>query len=406
MADGGGPAVLKVAARLAAVDAADWDACAAGSCGGDDNPFVAHAFLSALEDSGSAEADTGWLPQHLLVEDDHGRLLGCAPMYLKGHSYGEYVFDHAWADAYERAGGRYYPKLQLAVPFTPVTGPRFLVRDGVDQDAVIDALAGGVAQVAAQHKIATAHMTFPREAEWQRLGAAGWLQRTGQQYHWVNQDFATFDDFLGALNSRKRKAIKKERRAVVDAGITMRVLTGDDLKPDHWDAFFRFYTSTSDRKWGVPYLTRAFFDQIGQTMADRIALVIAEDDGVPVAGALNLIGGSALYGRNWGCDGHYKFLHFEACYYQAIEFAITRGLKTVEAGAQGQHKIQRGYLPTRTYSAHLIRDPHFQEAVARFLKQETDQVDWQIEALGQYSPFRRSDNDPPRAVCAEDLFDE
>ena len=395
MADGGAPAVLKVAGELSAVDPAAWDACVAGACAGDDNPFLSHAFLLALEQSGSARAETGWLPQHLLVEDERGRLLGCAPLYLKGHSYGEYVFDHAWADAYERAGGRYYPKIQMAVPFTPVTGPRLLVREGCDRDAVTDVLINGVGQLAAQHRIATAHATFPTEEDWQHFGAAGWLRRTGQQYHWVNQDYGSFDDFLAALNSRKRKAIKKERRAVADAGITMRILTGDDLKPHHWDAFFRFYISTSDRKWGAPYLTRDFFGRIGETLADRIALVVAEHDGRLVAGALNLIGGSALFGRNWGCHGHYKFLHFEACYYQAIDFAIARGLKTVEAGAQGQHKIQRGYLPTKTYSAHLIRDTAFRDAVARFLDSETDQVDWQIAALSDHSPFRRTENDPP-----------
>ncbi|MCA8907891.1 MAG: N-acetyltransferase [Rhodospirillaceae bacterium] len=403
MADGGAPAVLKVASELDAVHPGDWDACVAGACAGNDNPFLSHAFLSALEHSKSATADTGWLPQHLLVEDDHGRLLGAAPMYLKSHSYGEYVFDHAWADAYERAGGRYYPKLQMAVPFTPVPGPRLLARAGADRDLVVAALIHGAAEVAAQNRIATVHATFPHAADAHRLEEAGWLLRTGQQYHWVNDGYGSFDDFLAALASRKRKAIKKERRAVVDAGITMRVLTGDELKPHHWDAFFGFYTSTSDRKWGVPYLTRAFFDEIGRTLADRIALVVAEDDGRLVAGALNLIGGATLYGRNWGCYGHYKFLHFEACYYQAIEFAIARGLKTVEAGAQGQHKIQRGYLPTKTYSAHLIRDPNFRSAVADFLERETDQVDWQIEALSTHSPFRRTDTDPARAPwCGEE----
>ena len=386
MPDSRAPAVLKAASAISAIDAADWDACA-----GDDNPFIGHAFLSALEESKSATAETGWLPQHLVLEDDGGAVLGCVPMYLKSHSYGEYVFDHGWADAYERAGGRYYPKLQISVPFTPVTGPRLLIRPGTDTDLVASALIGGIEQVAVRHGIATAHATFPTEAEWDRFGEAGWLRRAGQQYHWVNDGYASFDKFLDALNSRKRKAIKKERRAVAESGVTLRVLTGDDLRPEHWDAFFDFYTSTSDRKWGVPYLTRAFFDLIGERLADRIALVVAEDNGRLVAGALNLIGRRTLFGRNWGCRGDYRFLHFEACYYQAIDFAIAHGLETVEAGAQGQHKVQRGYLPTKTYSAHLIRDAAFRQAVADFLERESDHVDWEIEALSDASPFRKSD---------------
>ena len=386
MPDGGGPAIIKATNAIGHVDPAAWDACA-----GDENPFVCHAFLHALEASGSAQGESGWLPQHLLVEDEAGTLLGCAPMYLKSHSYGEYVFDHAWADAYERAGGRYYPKLQSAVPFTPVTGPRLMARPGTDTAAVTSALIEGIQQVAVKLGVSTAHVTFPSEPEWRSLGAAGWLQRTGQQYHWVNDGYGTFDDFLAALNSRKRKAIKKERRAVADSGIDVDVLTGDDLKPIHWDAFFRFYMDTGSRKWGMPYLTREFFDILGDTMADRVALVVAKDGGRLVAGALNLIGKSALFGRNWGCIGDYRFLHFEACYYQAIDFAIRTGLKTVEAGAQGQHKIQRGYLPTKTYSAHWVRDPGFRDAIADFLERETDRVDWELEALSEWSPFKKGD---------------
>ena len=400
MPDGGGPAIIKATNGIENVDPAAWDACA-----GAENPFVCHAFLQALEASGSAQGESGWLPQHLLVEDEAGTLLGCAPMYLKSHSYGEYVFDHAWADAYERAGGRYYPKLQLAVPFTPVTGPRLMARPGTDTAAVTAALIEGVQQVAVKLGVSTAHVTFPSAAEWHSLGAAGWLQRTGQQYHWVNDGYDSFDDFLAALNSRKRKAIKKERRAVAESGIDLEVLTGDDLKPIHWDAFFRFYMDTGSRKWGMPYLTREFFDILGDTMADRVALVVAKDGGRLVAGALNLIGTSALFGRNWGCVGDYRFLHFEACYYQAIDFAIRTGLKTVEAGAQGQHKIQRGYLPTKTYSAHWVRDPGFRDAIADFLDRETDRVDWELEALSEWSPFKKGDQGAAGSTFSTDGTD-
>ena len=385
MPDSGDPAVIKVVGGIGAVAAGDWDACA-----GTANPFLTHAFLSALEDSGSVSAKAGWLPQHLVLEDAAGRMVGGVPMYLKNHSYGEYVFDHGWADAYEQAGGRYYPKLQIAVPFTPVTGSRLLIRPGAPADAVADALIAGIETVAERHGIVTAHATFPTEAEWQRFGAAGWLQRTGQQYHWDNNGYAGFDDFLASLNARKRKAIRKERRAVQQAGIALQVVTGDDLTAAHWDDFYRFYLNTSSGKWGVPYLTRDFFALLGERLADRVALVVAEQDGQRVAGALNLIGDDTLFGRNWGCDGDFRFLHFEACYYQAIDFAIARGLKRVEAGAQGEHKVQRGYLPNRTFSAHLIRDPGLRAAIDDFLKRESRVVDWQIDALGEASPFRKT----------------
>jgi hypothetical protein len=387
MPDGGYSAVITVAGSIHEVAAGDWDACA-----GPANPFLWHAFLSALEDSGSVSARAGWMPQHLVLKDEAGWVLGCVPMYAKSHSYGEYVFDHGWADAYERAGGRYYPKLQIAVPFTPVTGPRLLIRrDGpADADAIADALIAGIERVAERHGIVSAHVTFPTEHEWQRFGAAGWLQRTGQQYHWENRGYSTFDDFLADLNARKRKSIKKERREVRDSDVAIRVLTGDDLEPDHWEHFYRFYINTSSGKWGVPYLKREFFHLLGERMADRVALVMAERDGRPVAGALNLIGEDTLFGRNWGCDDDVKFLHFEACYYQAIDFAIARGLARVEAGAQGEHKIQRGYLPAKTYSAHLIRDRGLRDAVEDFLARETRLVDWQVEALGEAAPFRKA----------------
>ncbi len=376
--------ILKVHADIQAVDPVAWDRCA-----GPDNPFIGHAFLSALEESGSVSADSGWLPQHLVLETEAGQVLGCVPMYLKTHSYGEYVFDWGWAQAYEEAGGHYYPKLQVSVPFTPATGPRLLVNPDVDRDAVADALISGLQQVADRHQVSGVHVTFPTRSEWDRFGAAGWLQRTGQQYHWENAGYGSFDDFLASLNSRKRKAIKKERRQVAESGVALEVVTGDDLTEAHWDTFFRFYRNTSDRKWGSAYLTREFFSLLGERMGDRVALVVATMDGRPVAGALNLIGGDTLYGRNWGCDGHFRFLHFEACYYRAIDFAIARGLTWVEAGAQGQHKVQRGYLPVHTYSAHYIRDPRFRQAIDDFLAREGRMVDWEIQAIAEGSPFRK-----------------
>lgn len=377
-------AVIRVVDTIHAVPSAAWDTCA-----GPDNPFVSHAFLSALEDSGSVSAERGWLPQHLVLEDADGRIRGCVPLYLKGHSYGEYVFDWGWAEAYERAGGRYYPKLQSAVPFTPVTGPRLLVDAAAETEPVRAALIAGLEGITGRHGVVTAHVTFPTENDWQALGNAGWLQRKGQQYHWHNPGYGDFEDFLGALNSRKRKAIRKERRRVADSGVRLRVLTSEALEPGHWDLFYRFYRNTTDRKWGSAYLTRRFFSLLGERMADKVALVVAEADGRMVAGALNLIGTDTLYGRNWGCAEHFKFLHFEACYYQAMEFAIERGIRTVEAGAQGEHKLQRGYLPTQTYSAHLIRDPALKQAVADFLSRETAFLAFEMEALNEASPFRR-----------------
>jgi predicted N-acyltransferase len=380
--DGSDRIVIKVASRLADVPAPEWDACA-----GDENPFLGHAFLGALEASGSVGADAGWLPQHVLVEDAAGRLLAAAPVYLKNHSYGEYVFDWGWAEAYERAGGRYYPKLQCAVPFTPVPGPRLLVRPGAPPE-IGDALVAGMVELARARKVSSLHVTFATRGEWERLGAAGFLQRKGQQFHWENRGFKSFDDFLEALSSRKRKAIRRERRDAVAGGIVVRALSGAQIEKRHWDAFFRFYISTSDRKWGSPYLNRRFFDLLHERMAEQVVLVMAENDGRPIAGALNLRGRDTLYGRNWGCAGDFPFLHFEVCYYQAIEYAITHGLQRVEAGAQGQHKIQRGYLPAETYSAHWIRDPGFERAVADFLKRESRAVEHEMEALGGLSPFK------------------
>jgi uncharacterized protein len=383
MADGGCGVTVKVVSALSDIPAAAWDACA-----GSDNPFVSHAFLEALEASGSATAESGWLPQHLALEDERGTLLGAVPLYLKSHSYGEYIFDWGWASAYERAGGRYYPKLQCAVPFTPVTGPRLLLRPDAPE-AAADTLVAAMVELARRHKVSSLHVTFPTEPEWQRLGEAGFLQRIGQQFHWENQGYGSFDEFLEALNSRKRKQIRRERRDALQGGIEIEMLTGDDIKSTHWDTFYRFYRSTSDRKWGEAYLTRRFFDLLGERMAERVLLVMAKKGGRYVAGALNLFGSETLFGRNWGCLGDFPFLHFEACYYRAIDFAIARGLKRVEAGAQGQHKIQRGYLPTPVYSAHWIRDPGFARAVADFVKRERHALESEMEQLEEtLSPFR------------------
>lgn len=386
MADGGDGATARLIDRIDAVPAADWDACA-----GADNPFVGHAFLKALEDSGSVGADSGWLPRHLVVEGADGRVIGAAPLYLKSHSFGEYVFDHGWADAYERAGGRYYPKLQCAVPFTPVPGPRLLVRPGGDAETARRALIGAMAESVRRLGLSSLHVTFPTAADMRALAEAGFLERTGLQFHWRNQGYRTFDDFLAALTSRKRKAVRKERRAVAEAGITLHRLVGDAIRPEHWDAFHRFYLATSRGKWGHPYLTRDFFDRLGDALADRVLLVMAEKDGVPVAGALNLIGADALYGRNWGCEGAFKFLHFETCYYQAIDFAIERGLGRVEAGAQGPHKVQRGYLPVPTHSAHLIANPRLRDAIGDYLDHERAQVAREIAAFAAETPYRQPD---------------
>ncbi len=375
---------LRTHESLQKIDAAAWDACAGG-----ENPFVSHAFLLALEESGSATARTGWLGQHLAIEDGAGGLLGCVPLYLKNHSYGEYVFDWGWADAFERAGGRYYPKLQASVPFTPVTGPRLLIRPGPWEERVRDTLMAGLLRVAELHKVSSLHLTFPTEPEWQALGESGYLQRQGLQYHWMNEGYEDFDHFLSALTSRKRKAIKKERRQAQDSGLTIRALRGQEITADHWDAFYRFYLATIDKKWSQNYLTEDFFHLLGERLGDQVLLISAEDGGRPVAGALNLIGKERLYGRNWGCAAEVRFLHFECCYYRAIDWAIVEGLKVVEAGAQGQHKVQRGYMPVPTYSAHWIEDPGFRAAVADFLRREQRAVGQEIDIVTEMGPFKR-----------------
>jgi predicted N-acyltransferase len=378
-----GSLTLSLHPSINTIDPVEWDACA-----GDDNPFVSHAFLSAVEDSGSAGARTGWLPQHAALRDETGRLLAAVPMYAKANSYGEYVFDHGWANAYEQAGGDYYPKLQVAVPFSPVPGPRLLLHPegGVPAEAVGQALV----QACGELKLSGVHATFCTEAEYEALGRAGWLQRLGQQYHWENAGYGSFDDFLGALSSRKRKVLRRERRDANAAGLEFRTLRGHEIGRREWDAFYRFYQSTVDRKWGSAYLTKKFFPMLGERLGDRVVLMLAEHQGEPVAGALNLMGGSALYGRNWGCKGDWPFLHFELCYYRAIDFAIEHKLQRVEAGAQGQHKIQRGYLPKPTYSAHFLSHGGLRNAVDDFLQRERPAVlAGMMELEAEFSPYRK-----------------
>ena len=372
--------IARFADGVAAIPADRWDACA-----GTGNPFVGHAFLAALEASGSVGARSGWQPIPIVVDDADGMPVAIAPAYGKSHSQGEYVFDHGWADAWQRAGGAYYPKLQVAAPFSPVPGPRLLLRD----EAAAPALIAAIEAVTDQHELSSAHATFIAPAQLPFFEAAGWLIRQGTQFHWANDGYASFDDFLAALASRKRKAIRKERAAAV-AGLTIRHLTGAAIEPRHWDAFWRFYQDTGSRKWGQPYLTRSFFPLLGEALGDRVLLILAERDGVPIAGALNLIGDDTLYGRYWGCTVDVPFLHFELCYYQAIDAAIARGLKTVEAGAQGEHKLARGYVPVPTWSAHYIPDPGFRRAIADFLARERASVAADQEYLGELTPFRRS----------------
>jgi predicted N-acyltransferase len=378
---------VRVHSALAEIGKEAWDACNAASDYGH-NPFTAYDFLSALEDSGCVAARTGWAPQHLSVEDADGRIAGVAPLYLKSHSQGEYVFDHAWADAYERAGGRYYPKLQCAAPFSPVTGPRLITRQDGPRAEAERTLAAGAVALCDRIGASSLHITFPLAEEWRRLGEQGFLLREDQQFHWENAGYATFEDFLAALSSGRRKTIRRERREA-QAGLEITALTGAGITEEHWDAFFAFYMDTGGRKWGRPYLNRVFFSLLGERMADRILLVMARRNGRWIAGALNLMGDDTLYGRNWGCIEDVPFLHFELCYYQAIEQAILRGLKRVEAGAQGQHKLARGYLPSPVYSAHYIADKALREPVRRYLDQERPAVEQEMAYLAaEFSPFR------------------
>ena len=383
------PAITEIAAHA-------WDACAnpaganeASSQTPPVDPFISHAFLSALELSRSATTKTGWQPQHLVLEGADGMIAGVVPCYLKSHSLGEYVFDHGWAEAYERAGGRYYPKLQVAVPFTPVTGRRLLVRPGPNASLAEAALTDGLVELARLRHASSVHMTFLTEAEWRIAAEHGFLQRTDQQFHWENSGYATFDDFLAALSARKRKTIRRERREAIEPGIDIAWLTGTDLTETVWDAFFAFYMETGSRKWGRPYLTREFFSRIGQSMADSIVLVTAKRGGRIIAGALNFKGSDTLFGRHWGAIEHHACLHFELCYYQAIEYAIAHKLPRVEAGAQGEHKLARGYLPTTTYSAHYIADRGLRRAVADYLRHERAYVEAAARELAEASPFRK-----------------
>jgi predicted N-acyltransferase len=387
---------VKIAQGLKAVPASAWDACALSAGSGDDdpvNPFVSHAFLSALEESGCVGPKAGWSPVHVLVEDEAGTLLGAAPCYLKSHSMGEYVFDHSWADAYTRAGGRYYPKLQVAVPFTPATGPRLLVPNGSQADGARSYLIAGLRALRDQTGASSIHATFLQDADLKALTSEEFLRRDDQQFHWFNEGYKGFDDFLEALASRKRKAIRRERRDALANGISVEWLTGADITEAHWDAFFAFYMDTGSRKWGRPYLNRRFFSLIGERMADRVLLVMAKRNGRYIAGAINFIGAKRLYGRNWGCIEDHPFLHFEVCYYQAIDFAISRGLDRVEAGAQGEHKLARGYKPVITSSAHDIADPSLRRAIQAYLDQERLYVSEAADELSGATPFKHREED-------------
>lgn len=387
---------IRVVSKIGEADAAQWDSLVTAASPSSPespnagNPFMLHAYLVATEDSGSAAARTGWGARHLLLEDKAGKLLGALPCYLKSHSQGEYVFDWGWADAFERAGGRYYPKLQCSVPFTPATGPRLLVAPGSDANQYRRALLEGLKTLAERLDASSAHITFMQEDEWELAGSAGFLQRTDQQFHWHNEGYASFDDFLASLSSRKRKNIRKERETASAGGaITIDRLTGAELTEAVWDRFFEFYTDTGSRKWGRPYLTREFYSLIGETMPDRVVLAMAKRAGRYVAGAINFVGDGTLYGRHWGCVEDHPCLHFEVCYYQAIEYAIEHGLRRVEAGAQGQHKLARGYVPVTTHSAHWIGHAGLRRAIEDFLVHERRHVEMEGEALMRHAPFRK-----------------
>ena len=380
---------LRVIADSSLITADAWDACANPH---EDvyNPFLSHAFLLAMEQSGSAVAETGWQAQHLVLESATGETLAVMPLYLKNHSQGEYIFDYGWADAFHRAGGSYYPKLLSAIPFTPAGGRRLLVKPGPDAETHKMQLTAGALTLLERLGASSFHINFLPESDWETLGAQGFLQRTDQQFHWQNDGYESFDGFLQALASRKRKNLRKERAKALENGIEVEWLTGDALTEAHWDAFFHFYMDTGHRKWGTPYLTRDFFTRMQDTMRDDILLIMAKRDGRYIAGALNFIGGDTLFGRNWGCIEDHPFLHFELCYYQAIDFAIARGLKRVEAGAQGTHKLARGYAPHRTYSAHYITHEGLREAVGQYLESERQYVDNDISVLSKHTPFKKT----------------
>jgi predicted N-acyltransferase len=418
---------LRAVPEIGAVPAADWDACLIHNNSLEPhphaiheishvlhqdrvelrryspNPFVSHAFLHALEASRCVGARAGWLPQHLVAEDADGRFLGAVPCYLKSHSQGEYVFDHAWADAYERAGGDYYPKLQVSVPFTPATGPRLLVHRAADPAALRKTLAEGLIALCRQRQASGVHATFLEPADREALSATGFLVRADQQFHWTNPGYASFEDFLSALSSRKRKLIRRERREALASGIAIEWLTGPDLTEAAWDAFFAFYMDTGSRKWGRPYLNRAFFSLIGESMRERVLLVMAKRAGRYIAGAINFIGAGTLFGRHWGAVEHHPFLHFEVCYYQAMDYAIAHRLPRVEAGAQGEHKLARGYAPVTTWSAHYLADPGLRRAIASYLARERAYVDAAGTALAAHTPFRKTEGKAERKTdAAED----
>jgi uncharacterized protein len=376
---------ISVIDSIAAVSAQEWDALAPRDGNRPVDPFTTHRFLRALEASGSVGRGSGWQPQHLLARDADGRLIGAAPFYVKSHSQGEYIFDHAFADAWLRAGGRYYPKLQSAVPFTPASGRRFLGAEGARVP-----LMQAMQSAAAQNGLSSAHVTFCTEDEAQAGAGAGFLHRVTQQYHWQDAGFGDFEGFLASLSSRKRKAIRKERATAQGFGGTIRALTGDDIRPEHWDAFWTFYQDTGSRKWGRPYLTRAFFDAVHEDMRDDALLILAEREGRPVAGALNFIGAETLYGRYWGCVEDHPCLHFELCYYQAIDWALAHGLSRVEAGAQGEHKLARGYLPVEVHSLHWFSDARFMQAVADYLREEGAAIRSEMRLLADFAPFRKT----------------
>lgn len=384
------PIEIQLHRSLADIDPADWDACACpeAAYGRPVDPFTTHRFLKALEDSGSVGPGSGWQPQYLTAHAG-GQMIAAAPLYAKGHSQGEYIFDHNWAHAYENAGGRYYPKLQIAVPFTPATGRRFLTRPGFEEIGQA-ALVQGALQIGQQNQLSSLHVTFCTEDEVNIGKEMGLLHRTGQQFHWLNDGYSDFDAFLVTLSSRKRKNIRKERRQAQGFGGEIRCYTGDEIQPHHWDAIWAFYQDTGSRKWGTPYLTRDFFEIAHEVLRDDILLIMAEVDGSPIAGAMNVIGRDTLYGRYWGCIQDHACLHFEICYYQAIDWAIAQGLSRVEAGAQGEHKLARGYLPVTTHSLHWMADANFSDAVASYLVAEREAVAEEIEILTSYGPFRNT----------------
>nr|WP_306267360.1 GNAT family N-acetyltransferase [Pararhizobium sp. IMCC3301] len=396
------PNTVRVLSSLSEIGREAWDACANPGWTGKRplgskpqetayNPFLSHDYLWSLEESGSAVAKAGWYARHLVLETPGCAPLAVVPAYLKTHSQGEYVFDHGWADAYQRAGGEYYPKLQISIPFTPVTGRRMLIADRSRQKQIETLLAAAIQQITVQYEASSAHLTFLTENEWNALSDHQFLRRTDQQFHWQNNGYGSYEEFLAALSSSKRKALRKERRKALENDIEIEWLTGNDLTEQHWDIFFDFYIDTGNRKWGSPYLTRRFFSLIGERMADRVLLIMAKRQGRYIAGALNFIGSDTIYGRNWGCLEDHPFLHFELCYHQAIDWAIANGYQTVEAGAQGAHKLARGYIPTTTYSAHWIPNSGFRSAVENYLEQERLHVKLEQQALTSHTPFRKTD---------------